>query len=149
VISLAKVPGNSLLRISQVSQNASGRGIISNRSPCVRADGTVSDTVTTAETRFSPDRHFLPKHTEFPARQQTQTPRCALTSRGIPMRELDSLVHLPVVASKLGYESARPVKELCKRHHITLYRLNGRINAIREADYPVLLALLVPRKIAS
>jgi hypothetical protein len=56
------------------------------------------------------------------------------------MIEIDPLVHLPVVATALGYESTRAVRALCQRFQIPVYRLNNRINAMKQSDYALLLA---------
>lgn len=52
---------------------------------------------------------------------------------------LDTLVHLPAVASALGFESTRAVRVLCDRYSIPVIRLNGRQNALRASDYELLL----------
>jgi hypothetical protein len=52
---------------------------------------------------------------------------------------LDPLLHFPIIADALGFESTRAVKRLCERHEIPVIKLNKRVNALRASDYELLL----------
>lgn len=63
--------------------------------------------------------------------------------------QLDLFIHLPIVASALGFESPRAVKVLCQRHGFPVYKINGRQNAMKRSDYEALLSRMSGQEIAA
>jgi hypothetical protein len=54
---------------------------------------------------------------------------------------MDPLIHLPVVAAALGFQSTRAVQVLCERFGIPIIRLNKRVRAMKQSDYTRLIEL--------
>jgi hypothetical protein len=61
---------------------------------------------------------------------------------------MDPLIHLPVVAAALGFQSTRAVQVLCERFDIPIIRLSKRVRAMKQSDYTRLIAKASQREAA-